>query len=228
MRPFLRLPALGLAAFLVTNSALALDGPPGSFWDRPVDFSVYATQNRTTWESDGRPYDVRVDEIGFTWGEHFENGIRAGLRLGYTGISDEGRPELSGIGQSGGHLGLVVDGSPLRTQGFTLLTGIEANYQQTSGSNSLRKVENDWTSLLGRVSGHLRLGTVRLSLGGNYQLVSGTERLSGDINRTRHFNADQGASATAGIDLLVGGGSISIHGETGARNSYAITFSRAF
>ncbi|RMG50916.1 MAG: hypothetical protein D6717_13355 [Gammaproteobacteria bacterium] len=229
MPPILRNASAALLLGLGLQTSLpAHAGQPSTFTGRPVDFAVYATQTRSSWNSDDRTYDVRVDEVGFRWIERFSNGIGAGLRLGYSGISDNGRPELAGISQNGGHLGLVVNAVPLQAGAFSLTTLMDATYRMTSGSNSQRKVENDWATLTAGLSGHLRMNSVRLSLGADYQVVSGTERISGDINSTRHFSADQPLTGTAGIDLLVGGGRIGLHGETGGRNSYSLTFSRDF
>ena len=40
--------------------------------------------------------------------------------------------------------------------------------------------------------------------------------------------AAENVSGLAGIDLMVGGGTIGLHGEWGARESFAITFARNF
>jgi hypothetical protein len=81
---------------------------------------------------------------------------------------------------------------------------------------------------------HLPKGTatlkpVILSLGGNYQYISGTEKLTGTpLTENNDIQANKNLSALAGIDVMISGGTIGFHGEWGARNSFALVFARDF
>lgn len=220
-----------LATLLLAQTSPLLASNYGnspSIFDTPLSFGVYVKSTRSDWLIGDREVDTDLLRIGFGFAEHFSPRLHAGLFAGYSGLTEQNNPVTEGIGQSGAHIGLLIRGFPYKGERFEIDTGGTIAYEYVSGSREQQETETSWAEGLVYAKGVLKFNVMNLSAGANYQYINGTEKTSGLINRNSDIRAKDNASAMAGIDFKLGGGTIGIHGEAGARNSFYVNFGRDF
>lgn len=212
---------------MVTQAANARGTP--SLMDVPLSFWVYVDQTRSDWKIGDDIADAEVTRFGAAFTQHFSERFQAGLFAGYSGLTQTDYQKTAGLSQSGGHIGLILRGFPVKTKRFDIDTGGSLAYNLVNASDSDRDVETNWTEGLLYAKGILKFEPVRLSLGANYQHISGTEKFNSSVlNENTSVSAEENVSGMAGIDFIAGGGTIGLHGEWGARNSLTLKFARDF
>jgi hypothetical protein len=225
----MRWPLSALLAITLAHSPAAFARGTPSLMDVPLSFWVYVDQTRSDWEIDDDTADTEVRRFGAAFAQHFSDRFHAGLYAGFSSMTQTDYLRTAGLSQSGGHLGLLLRGFPIKTEKFDIDTGGSISYNLVSGSDSDREVETNWTEGLVYAKGILKLDPVRLSLGANYQHISGTEKYNSTLlNQNSSVTAKENVSGMAGIDFVAGGGTIGLHGEWGARNSLYLKFARDF
>jgi len=217
--------------FLVsTASADSLDNSTSNKPEKPLSFWVYFDRTDSDWDiGNQEKVDTEVDRVGFGFAQKFNNRVKAGLFLGFSGLNQSDNPSIGDIDQSGGHIGLSIQGLPYQGNHFKIDTGGSIAYNLVNGDKNDQEVETSWAEGLVYAKGIVTLNPVILTLGGNYQYIDGTEKLKGTpLNQTNDIEASDDLSAQAGIDLKIHGGTIGFHGEWGARNKFALIFARDF
>jgi hypothetical protein len=225
-----RLLAASAVALLLTPAAHAESmSDSSSLLDAPLSFWIYLDRTTSDWDIGDATVNSEIDRIGFAFAQQYEPWLKAGLFGGFSGLTQTDNPPTEGISQSGGHFGMLLQMLPYRGERFKIDTGLNLSYNYVDNTSQDQEVETSWGEGLVYAKGILTLSPVILSLGGNYQYINGTEKLSGSpLNQNNDIKADENVSGLAGIDLMVGGGTIGLHGEWGARESFAITFARNF
>jgi hypothetical protein len=216
--------------FLFTTAhAQSVDNSTRIKPDKPLSFWVYFDRTKSDWDiGDQEKVDTEVDRIGFGFAQKFNNRVKGGLFLGFSGLSQQDNP-AGEIDQSGGHIGLLIQGLPYKGERFMIDTGGSIAYNLVNGDQDAQEVETSWVEGLAYAKGIITLHPVMLTIGGNYQYISGSEKFKGTpLNQSNDINASDDLSALAGIDIMVGGGTIGFHGEWGARNKFALVFARDF
>ena len=217
-----------LTLTLLLSSTASARGTP-SLMEVPLSFWVYVDQTRSEWEIDDDIADTEVRRFGAAFAQHFSDRFQAGLFGGFSSMTQTNYPRTAGLSPSGGHLGLLLRGFPVKTQKFDVDLGGSISYNLVNQSESERDVETNWTEGLVYAKGILKFDAIRLSLGANYQHISGTEKYNSTLlNQNSSISAKENVSGMAGIDFVAGGGTIGLHGEWGARNSLYLKFARDF
>lgn len=204
-------------------------GASDSLQDVPLSFWVYIDQTQSDWDIGGTKADTKVRRIGAAFAEHFSERLQAGLFAGLTDVTQNNYARTAGITQSGGHIGMIVDAFPLRSEKFDIVTGATIAYYVVDGEEGTRKVESSWIEGLAYAKGIVKLNSIRISVGGNYQYIDGTEKYNSTaLNQNADIKSKDELSAIAGIDFLVDGGTIGLHGEWGARSHISLQFANDF
>lgn len=198
--------------------------------EKPLSFWVYFDRTNSDWDiGDQEKVGTEVDRVGFGFAQKFNRQVKGGLFFGFTGLSQSDNPSVGDIDQSGGHIGLSIQGLPYNGNRFKIDTGGSIAYNLVQGDKDNQKVETNWVEGLAHVKGIIDAHPVILSIGGNYQYISGSEDLSGTpLSQNQDVKASDDLSALFGIDLRLYGGTIGFHGEWGARNKFALIFARDF
>ena len=225
-----RLLAASAVTVLLTTAAQAESiGDSPSLLDTPLSFWIYLDRTTSDWDIGDETVNSEIDRIGFAFTQQYEPWLKAGLFGGFSGLTQTDNPPTEGLSQSGGHFGMLLQVLPYQSDHFTVDTGLSLAYNLVNKDVDAQKIETSWGEGLAYAKGILTLNPVILSLGGNYQYINGTEKLSGSpLVQNNDIKASKNGSGLAGIDLMVGGGTIGFHGEWGARNSFGITFARDF
>lgn len=224
--------AFTAASLLLVSTAHAdsLDTSTRNKPEKPLSFWVYFDRNNSDWDiGDQEKVETELDRVGFGFAQKFNNRVKGGLFFGFSGLSQSDNPSVGDIDQSGGHIGLSIQGLPYNGDRFKIDTGGSVAYNLVQGDKADQKVETTWVEGLAHVKGIITLRPVILTIGGNYQYISGSENLSGTpLSQSQDIQASDDLSALAGIDLIIYGGTIGFHGEWGARNKFALVFARDF
>ena len=218
------------ALSMLTNLSHARSpGTSGSLLDVPLSFWVYIEQSQSDWEIGGMKADTEVGRVGAAYSQHFSEHLQAGLFGGVVRVTQNNYARTAGITQSGGHLGMIVDAFPLRSEKFDIATGVTLAYYLVDGDEGSRKVESSWLEGLVYAKGIVKFNSIRISLGANYQYIDGTEKYnSTTLNQNADIKSEDELSGMAGIDFLVDSGTVGLHGEWGARNNISLKFSQDF
>ena len=215
--------------FVNSSHAATYNTTSPSLQNKPLSIWVYFDQTQSDWDIGGSKADTDVGRIGAGFTEHFSDRFQAGLFAGITRVSQGNYARTAGLTQSGGHVGVLVRLFPLKSKQFDIDTGASMAYHLVDGEGSGRDVESSWIEGIVYAKGILKLDSVRMSVGTNYQYIDGSEKYnSTTLNQTADIKSDDDISGMVGIDLLVDGGTVGLHGEWGARNRIALTFARDF
>jgi hypothetical protein len=200
-----------------------------SLQDVPLSIWVYFDQTQSDWDIGGSKADTDVGRIGAAFTQHFSDRFQVGLFAGINRVSQGNYARTAGLTQSGGHFGVLVRMFPLKSKKFDIDTGASMAYNLVDGEASGRDVETSWIEGIVYAKGILKLDVVQISVGANYQYIDGTEKYnSTTLNQNTDIKSVDDVSGMAGIDYLVEGGAVGLHGEWGARNSISLKFSRDF
>jgi hypothetical protein len=222
--------AASVVTLLLTSTAHAerMSESP-SLLDTSFSFWIYLDRTRSDWDIDDQTVNSEIDRIGFAFAQQYKPWLKAGLFVGYSGLTQTDNLATQGLSQSGGHVGMLLQALPYQDDYFKIDTGLSLAYNLVNKDIDAQKIETSWGEGLVYAKGILTLNPVMLTLGGNYQYIDGTEKLSGSpLVQSSDIRASKNGSGLAGVDLMVGGGTIGFHGEWGARNSFALTFARDF
>jgi len=225
----MRWPLITFSIITLALSSAAFARSSPSLMDVPVSFWVYVDRTQSDWEIGDETADTEVTRFGAAFAQHFSERFQAGLFGGYSGLTQTDYTRTAGLSQSGGHLGLILRGFPVKTTRFDVDAGGTLSYNLASKSETDRDVETSWTEGLIYAKGVLKFDPVQLSLGANYQYIDGTEKYNDDfLSQNSKISAVDNVSGMAGIDFVAGGGLIGLHGEWGARNSLYLRFAQDF
>jgi len=225
-----RLLAASVVTLLLTSTAHAESiSDSTSLLDAPLSFWIYLDRTTSDWDVGDNLVSSEIDRLGFAFAQQYNPWFKAGLFGGFSGLTQTDNPATESLSQSGGHLGMLLQFLPYRGDHFKVDTGLNLSYNYVDDTSNDQEVETSWGESLIYAKGILTLNPAILTLGANYQYINGTEKLSGSpLAENNDIEANKNLSGMAGIDLMVGGGTIGFHGEWGARESFALTFARDF
>lgn len=227
----MRLFSVILVSMLLLSTSVHARSPGASdsLMDVPLSFWAYVDQVQSDWDIGGVNADTEVLHVGAGFAQHFSKRFHAGLFGGLSRVTQNNYARTAGITQSGGYVGMIVRTYPMRSKKFDIDAGATLAYNMVDGDAAGRTVESSWLEGVAYLKGIVKLDAVRFSVGGQYQYIDGTEKYnSATLSQNTDIKAQDDVSGTAGIDVLVDGGSIGLHGEWGARSTISLQFARDF
>ncbi|MGB9429586.1 MAG: hypothetical protein WCC11_06875 [Gammaproteobacteria bacterium] len=217
---------LALLAILAWQCAQADDNDiyaPGV--SAAVDLGSYHTDFSY---SDGN-HRADIGRYGITFVQPVAPDVGFGLQGGYmtAGINNATlNPLADGYGP---FLGLFVAWRPMLGNYWGFDSQIAYTWHDMSYSGANQQADMTWYTGYASAGPALRLGRWRLSAGGYWQNISGSETDSGTVNGRQDFSAARSAGAYFGFAYYLDqSGSVGVYAFSGARQGVQLVFKREF
>jgi hypothetical protein len=183
---------------ILQNTAIA-GTDLNNYSDYPMDFSLSFSHSDLDLKKNSTTYSVDQRRISAILYDITNPSFTAGLILGSSYLSLNTDPVTAGLSLNGYHIGLAMNA---HTRGNPQL-GLHGYYlfQETEGSNNLRRVTMNWNEWLAETLFSIAV-TPRwgFKLGAGMSGVDTERRVSGDINGTLRMKSDMGFQGKVEIE----------------------------
>lgn len=213
-----------------TVAALLDDAIATDHFDRPLDFSLYATQRKSEWNYGATIPHTTTKWLGVTWRERYGERFHLGIFGGYAFLTQTGNAVTAGQELDGYHVGISADVTLFRRGPIDAFITTAYTYQNVKHDGGQQDVKITWHEPSAALGAGIRLHPqVRLYGGANYGYVEGEQRVSGTTNQTTDFERKPKTGGFAGLEVLLDpGGYIGIGVQSGANRGAGIYFGRQY
>lgn len=216
---------LGLLLFLAVPCTAQ-----AGVYDNDLDFSVVVGSGKNRWVYDGVERETRINSVTAEWSRALTPYLRGGLRVAYLDLSQAGHPEVVGLDNTGGALGMDLQARLVDTALFQLAVRFAYDYASTDHQSAGDRIENDWsttTAGIGMVFAPRQ--NVSFLAGSSVASVDGEEHLSGSVNQITSFEEHESVDYYAGVSFRTDTqGQIGLRWYGGRREGLFLSFSRRY
>lgn len=213
-----------VAALCLCASTAQADVPYAPGGSTLLDLGRY----RTPFSYADGEHLVHVGRYGIGYAEPVAEDFRFTLQGGYLTTDVDGEPAAAPLDFTGRYLGLGAEYEGSRGDYFNLAAALSYTWQDVDGSSIGTQSNLTWYETWASFGPVLRWQRWRLSFGGYWQHLDGSETDSAVPGRL-DFSAGSNTGAYLGLVYYVDRtGSVGIYGTSGARKGIKLVFRREF
>lgn len=191
-------------------------------------FALNLQRIETDWAQGNNLTQNRINRIFVSFHEATYSWFHPGIKLGYISLTQSGNPATTGRDLAGEMLGFSARfTAPAMV--FNPQLDVDYSYHQSENNDEIQNITLQWFELSVKAGFFIKLGPVHLGMGGFYHTIEGDELARGAITRSDRFSEDESAGGFADLKLFVDRtGSLSVHIESGGRESVNLIFAREY
>lgn len=181
------------ACLLLPIATFGIEPETGSFYERPVDFSLDFTRVRTALDYDDRNVDTTVKRIGIVYRERMSTRVWLGLHGGHAFVTQTDNAATAGLELSGYYAGLGLYLGLYEGARAGIFFNAAYTYQSVDAGRDLDTVDLTWLESRAELGAYVTPYTALRVYGGvNYGAIEGEERTGGALARTTRTIARTG------------------------------------
>ena len=195
-----------------------------------LEFSLALSKSETYFNFYSTTYKTSSKKWGINWYESFSDYFHAGLELGNIEMNQVDNPLPSSQYTSGEYAGLLLRFLPITTPTFALTFNLNYRYNRAQGESTNQLTEFTWdeTLLLSQVN-FRPIENFILFLAADYQVLSGEQRVSGNVTKVTSFKENEHYGYRFGLNFITNRtGTVGVEWFSGFNSGTKLYFSRKF
>ncbi len=223
-----------LLSIVLVPSASAFDGSRYLKQGAEVNLSIENHRQQLLNSKTATETTIRVQRLKLTAYETAYQWLQGGLHIGYLNASHDDALLASGTLPSGQFVGIQLRKPPHESRRYDLHWSLAYSYNRLKDERSTSSNSISWHDTQAEIGFTMRASAFRLSLGGYYARLSGTEQRTNTTNNvttssSQSFNSLDNSGSYAAVGYQTSKkGRIELIARSGAQRGAALFFSHQF